>query len=189
MMRRGFLATAVVVVAVVPSVGSGAPADTAAPTPVNAAKVRLFHGIGGATIGMSRADVVATLGRPLQESAFGLMSYSTHGILDISLTRPGRRGHARQFVAVGMGFCAEGVKGACSLRRGSLRAMLRAYPHKFRRVVDVTRDTIYWWCGRVQGRAVSSSFNVDPRRGMILTWYVVNHGKRCPTIAQVREGR
>ena len=33
------------------------------------------------------------------------------------------------------------------------------------------------------------SFNVDPRRGMILTWYVVNHGKRCPTIAQVREGR
>ncbi|MCB0873187.1 MAG: hypothetical protein KDC36_07410 [Thermoleophilia bacterium] len=181
MKRTTVLAAAVVTIAALPSTGSAAP--------VNSGEVTLFHGIGGATIGMSRARVVSTLGRPLQESAFGVMSYSSTGIFDISLTRPGRRGHARQFVAVGTGFCAHGVPGACSLKPGSVRAMLRAYPRKFRRVVDVTRDTIYWWCGRVQGRAVSSSFNVDPRRGVILTWYIVNHGKRCPTIAQVRKGR
>lgn len=179
--RSPFLATATAVLAIV----LPAPALDAA---VNAGEVVPFRGVAGAHLGMTRAAVVARLGPPVAESGFGVLSYSTTGILDVYLTRRGSRGRVRQVVASGDRFCAVGVPRACSLRPGSLRAMLRAYPGQFRRVVDATGDTIYWWCGRVRGRARSTSFNVDTRRGVILTWYIADHGARCPTLAQLRRG-
>jgi len=164
---------------------------TAAPAAlgtVESGQVVPFRGIAGAKLHQSRAQVITILGRPISENAFGVMSYSDDGIMDVYLTRAGARGRVRQFVASGTGFCAKGVVGACSLTANSEIAMRRAYPRRFRRVVDVTGDTIWWWCGRVGGRAISTSFNTDPRRHMILTWYMADHGRGCPTIAQVRGG-
>ncbi len=163
----------------------------AAPTAlgtVESGQVVPFRGIAGVELRQSRAQVLAILGRPIRENGFGVMSYSDANIMDVYLTRAGARGRVRQFVASGTGFCAKGAVGACSRTVNSEIAMRRAHPGRFRRVVDVTGDTIWWWCGRVAGRAVSTSFNTDPRRHMILTWYLADHGRTCPTIAQVRGG-
>lgn len=164
---------------------TAAPAATGT---VESGQVVPFRGVAGVSLHQSRAQVVAVLGRPLRENGFGVMMYSDANIMDVYLTRAGARGRVRQFVASGTGFCAKGVVGACSRVVNSEIAMRRANPGRFRRVVDVTGDTIWWWCGRVRGRAVSTSFNTDPRRHMILTWFIVDHGTRCPTIAQVRGG-
>ncbi|MFN8110310.1 MAG: hypothetical protein U0Y82_10790 [Thermoleophilia bacterium] len=159
-----------------------------APAVVETGTVVKFRGIAGANLGMSRAAVIAKLGPPLHQSAFGVLSYSNKNILDVYLTRTGPKGRVRQVIASGSGFCAQGVPAACSLKPGSVTAMTHAFPGKFRRVVDFTGDTIYWWCGRVRGRAVSTSFNADPKRHMILTWYLTVRGAHCPTLTQVRNG-
>lgn len=155
---------------------------------VESGEVVPFRGVAGVTLHQTRAAVIATLGRPLRENGFGVMTYSDAAIMDVYLTRAGARGRVRQFVASGPGFCARDVAGACSMAAGSEIAMRRAHPGRFRRIVDVTGDTIWWWCGRVRGRAISTSFNTDPRRHMILTWFMADHGTRCPTAAQVRGG-
>jgi len=165
-----------------------AAAASATAAPVESGEVVPFRGVAGVELGMSRAAVVAAVGRPLRETRGGVMVYSDEHILDVYLTRRGPLGRVRQVVAAGPGFCAKDVPGACSTARNSVIAMRRAYPRRFRRVVDVTQDTIWWWCGRVRGRAISTSFNTDPRRQAILTWYIVDHGTRCPALAQVRGG-
>lgn len=162
-----------------------ASATTLAPTLVTP-----MHTVGPVALGMSRAAVVTALGRPQAVSLAGALSYGGRDeIFDIYMTRPGPQGRVRQVIAVGARFCAARAPLAgCSLRRGSAVAVVHAYPGKFRLLRDNTNDTIWWWCGRVGNRYVSTSFNVNLPRGRVQTWYLTDQGTRCPTARQIRAG-
>jgi hypothetical protein len=160
-----------------------AAAAPAAAVTIESGSVEPFRGVAGASLGMTRAQVIDELGPPREENRNGVMTYARRGIFDVYRTGPGLRTRVEMLIAAGPGFCT--AEGACSTRAGSLRKMLDAYPKRFTRYKDGTGDTIFRWCRRIEGRAVSTSFNVDLKGGRILTWFIVDEGRSCPSPARL----
>jgi len=156
----------------------GAPPLAAAVT-IESGTVVPFRGVAGASLAMTRAQVIDQLGPPRDENRNGVMTYAKRAIFDVYRTGPGLRTRVDMLIAAGPGFCT--AEGACSSRAGGLRKMLDAYPKSFKRYKDGTGDTIFRWCRRIRKRAISTSFNVDLKGGRILTWFIVDEGQRCPS--------
>ncbi len=116
--------------------------------PISHGTITVNRGIAGARLGMTRAQVVSHLGKPLSENANGVMSYepdsTAKGIFDVY--RNGSAGRVRLFSLDGM------------------------------KLNDKSDGSLYYYVnGRYQGRAVRTSFQVDRfsrTRARVLDVYV-----------------
>jgi hypothetical protein len=86
-------------------------------------------GAGGAgiTLGMTRAQVLAKLGKPLYTNANGYMQYSSKNLFDVYLDGSKR---VRLIGISGPGFCT--VFGACALKTGGIAKLRARYGPRLR---------------------------------------------------------
>src|SRR3954449_5835783 len=107
-------------VAVVASCVSAALAGSAA-QPIESGRIAVGKGVHGVTLGMTRAQVVARLGRPISQNAIGYMEYSRKNLFDVYVRR-GTPKRADLISAAGPGFCLP--EGICSLSKGSVKRLV-----------------------------------------------------------------
>jgi hypothetical protein len=133
--------------------------------PISHGTITVNRGIAGARLGMTRAQVVSHLGKPLSENGNGVMSYepdsTDKGIFDVY--RAQDTGRVRLFILAGM-------KGtAWKLRDGNpifaKAGIARLYAHfgtRVHKLNDQGDGSLYYYVnGRYRGRKVRTSFQVD----------------------------
>src|SRR6476620_257663 len=108
-MRLALLVT--VVASCLPAALAGATAQ-----PIESGRIVVGRGVRGVTLGMTRAQVVARLGRPISQNAIGYMEYSRKHLFDVYVRR-GTPKRTDLISAAGPGFCLS--RGICSLTKGS----------------------------------------------------------------------
>jgi hypothetical protein len=122
--------------------------------------IRPGHGAAGVTLGMTRADVVARLGRPSFENRLGFMQYGQGGAMfDVYRASAWAAAGVRMLGISGSGFrLADGnrVFAPAGLRR--LRHRFGARLIRFR---DEDGAPGYRLPGRLRGRRVLTDFFVD----------------------------
>jgi hypothetical protein len=90
---------------------------------IESGRIEVGRGVGGITLGMTRAQVIAHLGRPISQNAAGYMQYSKRHLFDVYV----RRGNPRRtdlITAAGPRFCLAGI---CSMAKGSLKRLASRY--------------------------------------------------------------
>ena len=122
-MRLGLL------VAVVASCVSSALAGGSA-QPIESGRIVVGRGVHGVSLGMTRAQVVARLGRPISQNAIGYMEYSEKHLFDVYVRR-GTPKRTDLISAAGPGFCLSG--GICSLTKGSLKRLVGRFGERLER--------------------------------------------------------
>ena len=133
---------------------------TARADAVTGGVIRPGHGAAGVSLGMTRADVVARLGRPSFENRLGFMQYGSGGAMFDVYRASGRPGARVRMLGIsGPGFrLADGnrVFAPAGLRR--LRHRFGARLVRFR---DEDGAPGYRLRGRLRGRRVVTDFFVD----------------------------
>ena len=125
------------------------------------------RGAAGITLGLTRAQVVAKLGKPLYENSYGYMQYSRNNLFDLY-----RRGGVVDLIGIsGPKFCLKG--GICVLKR--VVPKLKAKFGSRLAFEESTEDGTQAWIvhGRYLGRGVFTSFEVDGRSDharLIMVW-------------------
>lgn len=130
----------------------------AAPRPIDSGLIRVGSGVEEVTLGMTRAQVVGRLGRPVYQNAAGYMQYSKRYLFDVYV----RRGNPRRadlISAAGPGFCLAG--GICSMTKGSLKRLVARYGDRLKVELypEDADDPDYVLRGRLHGRAVNTAFS------------------------------
>lgn len=133
--------------------------------------VAVNRGAAGILLGMTRAEVVATLGEPLYENDYGYMEYSEDNLFDLY-----RRGGKVDLIGMsGPRFCTK--DGICCLKRhvGKLQTKFGS-----RLRLETAEDGSQSWVvrGRVAGKRVFTAFDVDgPGRGarILMIWVGYRH--------------
>jgi hypothetical protein len=154
-MRKALL---VAVLAAVPAAPAGA-------TVIDHGTITVNQGVNGATIGMTRSQVIDTLGKPEYTNANGLLEYSDPvedgGIFDIFLGRKSHRVNGIQIAYEGGWKLDDGNR---VFKRGAVRRLFRHYGSRVRRnpVYQGTRS--YSINGRFHGRKVSTTLSVTKYR-------------------------
>ncbi|MGD0167426.1 MAG: hypothetical protein ABSC51_09075 [Gaiellaceae bacterium] len=137
---------------------------------VDQATIIVNKGAGGVTLGMTRAQVVAVLGKPLYENSYGYMQYSSKNLFDVY--RSGSRtGRVDMLGISGPRFCLR--NGICMLRRNNVAALKQKFGKRltFHKLSDGT--LFYRVSGSFQGRRSYTEFDVDgPNRParIIMIW-------------------
>ena len=123
---------------------------------IESGRIDVGRGVHGIVLGMTRAQVVARLGRPLYENANGYMQYSRRHLFDVYAR--GRPRRVDLVTAAGPRFCLP--HRICTLRKRSLRRLLRAYGGRVR--VELTAadplEPNYVLRRRFRGRATNTAF-------------------------------
>jgi hypothetical protein len=148
------------------------PAGTGAT--VDKATIIVNQGAAGITLGMTRAEVVAVLGKPLYENNYGYMEYSKKSLFDVY--RSGSRTGKVDMIGIsGPGFCLR--NGICMLRRGNVGELKKKFGKQlsFQKLEDGT--LLYRIYGTFRGRRAYTEFDVDSRAdsariGMIWVGFV-----------------
>ncbi|MCC6222800.1 MAG: hypothetical protein IT201_04840 [Thermoleophilia bacterium] len=83
-------------------------------------------GARGVRIGMTRAQVVAKLGQPLYENAYGYMQYSLNNLFDVYLDASASPKRVRMIGISGPKFCLAGTD-ICLLAKGGLGKLKQRY--------------------------------------------------------------
>jgi hypothetical protein len=111
-------------------------------------------GGSGVTLGMTRAQVVARLGKPLYANANGYLQFSSRSLFDVYLDG-GKR--VRLIGISGPGFCT--AFGACALKTGGI-AKLRAHYGARLRLTTLPETGEHEWVllGTRGGKQVFTSF-------------------------------
>ncbi len=127
------------------------------------------RGVRGVTLGMTRAQVVARLGRPISQNAIGYMEYSRKHLFDVYVRR-GTPKRTDLISAAGPGFCLSG--GICSLTEGSLKRLVGRFGARLD--VELYPEDAdapdYVIRSRFQGRPVNTAFSHG--RGQIVQVYI-----------------
>jgi hypothetical protein len=130
----------------------------AAARPIDSGLIHVGSGVDGVTLGMTRAQVLARLGRPIYQNAAGYMQYSKRNLFDVYV----RRGNPRRadlISAAGPGFCLAG--GICSMTKGSLKRLVARYGDRLKVELypENADDPDYVLRGRFHGRPVNTAFS------------------------------
>src|SRR5262249_34996974 len=96
----------------------------AAGRPIDSGRIDVGRGIHGVTLGMTRAQVVARLGRPVYQNAAGYLQYSKRHLFDVYVRR-GRPARTDLGSGAGPGFCLPG--GICSMTKGGGKRLAARY--------------------------------------------------------------
>jgi hypothetical protein len=172
-MRLGLLVT---VVASCVSTGLAG----AAAQPIESGRIAVGRGVHGVTLGMTRAQVVARLGRPISQNAIGYMEYSEKHLFDVYVRR-GTPKRTDLISAAGPGFCLSG--GICSLTKGSLKRLVGRFGERLD--VELYPEDAdapdYVIRSRFHGRPVNTAFSHG--RGQIVQVYIAYADPAEPVFA------
>jgi hypothetical protein len=141
------------------SAGAGAPQATSG-------VITVGRGVNGVRLGMSRAQVIAKLGRPAYENRNGYMQYvadspRANAMFDVYRDGGGRATHVRMLGVAGQGFrLSDGNRVFASGGLGRLRSRYGTRL-KFHQSPDGTLT--YELVGRFKGRRVQTDFDVTDR--------------------------
>jgi hypothetical protein len=171
MARRSVLVVAAALVVVGAAAGSGRPIDSG--------RVEVGRGIHGITLGMTRAQVVARLGKPVYQNSNGYMQYSRRHLFDVYVR--GRPARVDLVSAAGPGFCLPG--GICSMKKGSLELLFARYGAKVK--VELTTEQgaepDYVIRSRFRGKPTNTAMNWA--KGQIGQFYIAFANTSEPVFA------
>jgi hypothetical protein len=140
------------------------PAATAS---IDKGTVTVNRGAAGITLGMTRAAVVTTLGKPLYQNANGYMEYSKKNIFDIYLNTGNNR--VRLIGISGPKFCT--AKGVCMFKNGGLAKMKSQYGKALKRKTLESGEKTWVIEGRFSGRRVFTAFDTGSK-GEIVQFFI-----------------
>jgi hypothetical protein len=136
---------------------------------IESGRIAVGRGVHGVTLGMTRAQVVARLGRPISQNAIGYMEYSQKNLFDVYVRR-GTPKRADLISVAGPGFCLSG--GICSLTKGSLKRLVGRFGERLD--VELYPEDAdapdYVIRSRFRGRTVNTAFSHG--RGQIVQVYI-----------------
>jgi hypothetical protein len=150
-----------------------------APPPISHGTITVNRGVAGARLGMTRAQVVSHLGKPLSENGNGVMSYepdsTAKGIFDVY--RAQDTGKVRLFILAGMhGSAWKLGDGNAIFAQGGIDRLYKHFGTRVHRLNDKGDGSLYYYVnGRFAGRRVRTSFQVDRfsrARAQVLDVYV-----------------
>ena len=129
---------------------------------VDGGVITVNRGAVGVTLGMTRAQVIARLGRPLREWREGLMRYGKRGAMfDVY-----RRGSRVEKLGIAAGASATARRrfrlpdGNRVFERGGIRRLKRHYGRRVKLIhYDLSGEPIYRISGRYRGRRVVTDFS------------------------------
>lgn len=133
--------------------------------PISHGTITVDRGIAGARLGMTRAQVVSHLGKPLDENGNGVMSYepdsTAKGIFDVY--RAQDTGRVRLFILAGMKGTAWRLgDGNAIFAKGGIDRLYKHFGRRVHRLDDKSDGSLYYYVnGRYKGRKVQTSFQVD----------------------------
>lgn len=131
----------------------------AATAPIDKGTVIVNRGAAGITLGMTRAAVVAKLGKPLYQNANGYMEYSKKNIFDIYLNTASNR--VRLIGISGPKFCT--AKGVCMFKNGGLAKMKAQFGKSLKRKTLESGEKTWVIEGRFGARRVFTAFDTGPK--------------------------
>jgi hypothetical protein len=140
------------------------PAATAA---VEKGTVTVNRGAAGIKLGMTRATVVAKLGKPLYQNANGYMEYSKKNLFDVYLNTASKR--VRLIGISGPKFCT--VKGVCMLKNGGLAKMKALYGTGLKQKTLESGEKTWVIEGKFAERRVFTAFDTGPK-GKIVQFFI-----------------
>jgi hypothetical protein len=154
----------------------------AAAQSIESGRIVVGRGVHGVTLGMTRAQVVARLGRPISQNAIGYMQYSKKHLFDVYV-RSGSPKRTDLISAAGPGFCLSG--GLCSLTKGSLNRLVARFGSRLK--VELYPEDAdapdYVLRSRFRGRPVNTAFSHG--RGQIVQVYIVYADPGEPVFAEL----
>jgi hypothetical protein len=124
------------------------------------------RGAAGVKLGMTRAQVVAFLGKPLFQNAHGYMQYSKKNLFDVYLNPATKR--VRLIGISGPRFCT--LKGVCMMKDGGLAKLKAQYGAALEKTVAEDGEVSYEVNGVHNGKKVFTSFfpgTTKPRAAII----------------------
>lgn len=149
---------------------------------IESGQIVVGRGVHGVTLGMTGAQVVARLGRPLSRNGNGYMQYSKKHLFDVYV----RRGSPRRVdlvTAAGPGFCLAG--GICSMTKGSLGRLVRRYGPRLK--VELYPEDAdapdYVIRTRFHGQPVNTAFSRSP--GSFLQVFIAYAAPGEPAFAEL----
>lgn len=149
---------------------------------IESGRIVVGEGVHGVTLGMTRAQVVARLGRPISQNAIGYMQYSKRHLFDVYV-RSGTPRRTDLISAAGPGFCLSG--GICSLARGSLKRLVARFGPRLK--VELYPEDAdapdYVIRGRFHGRPVNTAFSHG--RGQLVQVYIADADPAEPVFAEL----
>lgn len=122
---------------------------------VEKGKIQVNRGAIGVTLGLTRAQVVARLGRPVYQNQNGYLQFAKVNLLDVYLDQ--RTNRVRLMGVAGRRFCIEDV---CLQHRGNVGALKRLFGAKFKAITDEDGSPAYAMYGTLGGRRVFTTFGV-----------------------------
>jgi len=154
----------------------------AAGRPIDSGRIMVGSGVHGVTLVMTRAQVVARLGRPVYQNAAGYMQYSKRYLFDVYVRR-GNPHRADLISAAGLGFCLQG--GICSLTKGSLKRLVARYGTRLKVELypEDADEPDYVVRGRFRGQPVNTAFSHGG--GRIVQVYIAHADPGEPVFAEL----
>jgi hypothetical protein len=128
--------------------------ESAALPAVEQGTIVVNRGAAGAKLGMTKAEVVALLGKPLFQNAHGYMQYSKSNLFDVYLNPATKL--VRLIGMSGPKFCT--VKGVCMMNKGGLAKLRAQYGAALRKSVAEDGEVSYEVAGAYDGKKVFTSF-------------------------------
>jgi len=149
---------------------------------IESGQIVVGRGVHGVTLGMTGAQVVARLGRPLSRNGNGYMQYSKKHLFDVYV----RRGSPRRVdlvTAAGPGFCLAG--GICSMTKGSLKRIVARFGSRLK--VELSPEDVdvpdYVIRTRFHGQPVNTAFSRAP--GSIVQVFIAYAAAGEPVFAEL----
>lgn len=132
----------------------------AASAAVDHGSVTPNRGAVGITLGMTRTQVVARLGKPLYENRNGYMEYAEKNLFDVYLDLATKR--VRLVGVSGPRFCVGG--NICMMRKGNVGALRARYGAALKAIADEDGSPAYALYARFGGKRVFTTFAVSRHR-------------------------
>jgi hypothetical protein len=134
---------------------------------VDRGTIAVNRGAVGISLGMTRAAVIARLGKPIYKNANGYLQYSTKNIFDVYLDTSANR--VRLVSVSGPRFCTP--SGVCMMANGGIAKLRAQYGKRLKLVTAGDGEKLWVVQGRLGGRRVFTSFSPAPQ-GKIIQLFV-----------------
>lgn len=109
-------------------------------------------------IGMKKAKVLSSLGKPVYQNAFGYLQYSKKNLFDVYVDTG--NGNRVDLIGVsGPQFCLP--FGICMLQAGGLKALKQKFGGALKRERGETGEIFYVFRTKVDGQKRATSFSLD----------------------------